>query len=182
MLSFAHFERALPLSEFLSTFGTVEDRVRWDAGKSRVHLIPEQTTSLSGFTRRMNLMILAGAWCHDCSTQCPIFERFAEVSPKILVRYLDRDAHKEIAEELKVNGGGRVPVIVVYSEDGFEVCRMGDRTHTGYRKLMGTLLPDFQSLDREAWERGFAADWLRELERSQWMLRLSPRLKRLHGD
>ena len=182
MLPFANFERALPLPEFLSTFGTDDDRIRWDAGKSRVRLSPEQTASLGTFTRRMNLLILAGAWCRDCSTQCPIFERFAEVSSSVHVRYLDRDTHADAAEELKVNGGGRVPVIVIYSEDGFEVGRMGDRTHTGYRKLMGAAVAGGTTMTADDWERGYATDWLRELERSQWMLRLSPRLKRLHGD
>jgi hypothetical protein len=29
---------------------------------------------------------------------------------------------------------------------------------------------------------GVVADWLREVERVQWVLRLSPRLRRKHGD
>jgi hypothetical protein len=60
---------------------------------------------------------------------------------------------------------------VFFSEDGFEVARYGERTLATYRRLAG-----------EATGGDVAADWLREFERVQWILRLSPRLRKLHGD
>ena len=83
----------------------------------------------------MSVLCLAGAWCGDCVNQCPIFDHFERLNPRISVRYFDRDTHADLARELKVCGGARVPVVVFLSEDGFEVGRFGDRTLAKYRKL-----------------------------------------------
>ncbi len=171
MLPFAKFDAALPYDRFLTEFGSPGDKARWDGTREAVTLNAEQRALLAKFTRRTNVLVLAGAWCGDCAAQCPIFERFAEAAPALVVRYLDRDAHPDAQAELKINGGDRVPVAVFFSEDGFEVARYGERTLATYRRLAG-----------ETTDGDVAADWLREFERVQWILRLSPRLRKLHGD
>ena len=88
----------------------------------------------------MNVLCLAGAWCGDCIQQCPIFEQFARAAPVLQVRYLDRDEHADAQQELRVNGGDRVPVVVFFSEDGFEVARYGERTLARYRQLVAQLV------------------------------------------
>ncbi len=178
MLAFDNFSSAIPYNAFFSQFGTDADRANWDRIRSTVELTPGQKSLLGTFVRKMNVLVLAGAWCGDCVNQCPIFERFAEVAPMLDVRYLDRDAFPAAQEELKINGGNRVPVVVFYSEDGFEVARYGERPLSTYRRMMaadqGQPLPP---VDRLA---GAVQDWLDEFERVQYILRLSPRLKRLH--
>jgi thiol-disulfide isomerase/thioredoxin len=171
MLPFSHFDAALPYDRFLSQFGSAGDKARWDRTREAVALTDEQRALLAKFTRRTNVLVLAGAWCGDCAAQCPIFERFAEAAPVLAVRYLDRDAHSEAQKELKINGGDRVPVAVFFSEDGFEVARYGERTLAAYRRMIG-----------EPSGGDVAADWLREFERVQWILKLSPRLRKLHGE
>ena len=84
-------------------------------------LTDAQKKLLGTFKREMHVLVLAGVWCGDCSSQCPIFERFAELAPVIQLRYLDRDVHADVQQELKINGGNRVPVAVFFSEDGLEV-------------------------------------------------------------
>ena len=171
MLPFSHFDAALSYDHFLTQFGSAGDKARWDRTRESVALTDEQRALLAKFTRRTNVLVLAGAWCGDCAAQCPIFERFAEAAPTLAVRYLDRDAHPDAQQELRINGGDRVPVAVFFSEDGFEVARYGERTLAAYRRMIG-----------EASGGDVVADWLREFERVQWILRLSPRLRRLHGD
>jgi thiol-disulfide isomerase/thioredoxin len=171
MLPFSHFDAALPYDRFLTQFGSTGDKARWDRTREAVSLTDEQRALLAKFTRKTNVLVLAGAWCGDCAAQCPIFERFAEAAPALAVRYLDRDAHPDAQQELKINGGNRVPVVVFFSEDGFEVARYGERTLATYRRLAG-----------ESSGGDVVADWLREFERVQWILRLSPRLRKLHGD
>ena len=92
-----------------------------------------------GWYKTINLLVLAGAWCGDCAGQCPLFEKFAEIAPAIVPRYLDRDAHPAAQDALKINGGNRVPVVVFFSEDGLEVARYGERTLTTYRNLVAQL-------------------------------------------
>jgi hypothetical protein len=178
VLPFDAFAAALPYAEFLSQFGTEPDRANWDRVRSQVVLTPEQTTLLKTFARKTHVRLLAGAWCGDCVNQCPIFEKFAEAAPVLDVKYLDRDAFPAVQEELKVNGGNRVPVVVFYSEDGFEVARYGERPLSTYRRMMAA----DQGLPAPPGDRlaGATQDWLDEFERVQAILWLSPRLKRLH--
>lgn len=177
MIAFASFESALPYDEFLARYGQGSDRSRWDASRANVTLTEDQSAILATFVRQLNVLVLAGAWCGDCAAQCPIFEKFAEAAPVLRIRYADRDATPGLAAELSINGGKRVPVAVFFSEDGEEISRFGEKTLTAYRKagqaVTGGTLPAPGTV---------AGDWLREFERSQWVARLSPRLRRLHGD
>lgn len=184
MLPFTLFDQALPYDAFFDRFGQPGDKARWDRTRSAVELTPEQTALLSTFRRRTNVLVLAGAWCGDCAGQCPIFERFAEAAPVLNIRYLDRDAFPDAQKELQINGGNRVPVAVFFSEDGHEVARYGERTLTVYRRMAkeaggeacGTGLA---TADERA---GIVRDWLDQFERVQHILRLSPRLRKKHGD
>ncbi len=185
MLPYSHFADALPYADFFAKFGTSKDKPRWDLTKSLVALTEAQTLTLKTFTRETHVLVLAGAWCGDCASQCPILEKFAELAPSLKVRYLDRDAYPEAQKELQINGGNRVPVAVFYSEDGQEVARFGERTLTAYRMLIQTLSGESCGsgiVTANAHFAGVVQDWLDQSERVQAILRLSPRLRRLHGD
>jgi hypothetical protein len=134
----------------------------------------------------MNVMCLAGAWCGDCINQCPIFEHFAASAPVIATRYVDRDEHADVQRELQINGGNRVPVVIFFSEDGQEVARYGERTLSKYRQMMrdqtGPSCPTGINLPGDPLLNLVTQDWLNEFERVQWILRLSPRLRQVHGD
>lgn len=185
MIAFDKFRAGVPYAEFLATHGKPADRDRWDRARAAVHLTDEQQKLLASFTRETNLLVLAGAWCGDCAANCPIFDRFAEVAPVLKVRYLDRDVHADVQAELKINGGNRVPVVVFFSEDGQEVARYGERTLTAYRKMIAQIGGDTCSsgiVSANSFLADVTADWLREVERVQWILRLSPRLRTKHGD
>jgi hypothetical protein len=187
MLNWAElFAEALPYGAFLDRYATPEQRRRWDAMHARVSLSAEQTALLGGFTRRMPVFVLNGAWCGDCINQVPIFDHIDRAAPAFEVRYLDRDARPEVREALMVNGGQRVPVVVFLSEDFHEVFRYGDRTISTYRRMAATQLgpscptglvpPDDHALE------AVVSDWLVEFERAQLLLRLSARLREMHGD
>src|SRR3954462_15134753 len=124
MLDFAKkFEAGLPYAEFLNVHGTDEHRRRWADLHARIKLTAAQRALIESFKREMKVLCLAGNWCGDCVNQCPIFDHFAQANPRLVVHYLDRDTHPDVAAELKVCGGARVPVVMILSEDGFEVAR-----------------------------------------------------------
>jgi hypothetical protein len=183
---FAKFEAGLPLADFLAKYGSDAHRARWQAAAEQTALTDAQKELLGTFTRRTNVLVLAGAWCGDCSSQCVIFERFAEAAPVIRTHYLDRDAHADIQAELQINGGNRVPVAVFLSEDGHEVARYGERTLARYRQLVAQATGEGCATGfvkgADPVRQAEVQDWLDEFERVQWILRLSPRLRRLHGD
>ncbi len=182
MLNGSILSAAMPYAEFLAKHGTPSDLARWDKSRSAVSMTEAQTRILKAFVRRVDVLFLAGAWCGDCAFHCPILEKIAEVAPVLQVRYLDRDIHAEVQRELQINGGNRVPVAVFFSEDGLESARYGEKTLSEYRRLVRGVVPEgtFPAIGDRMAEA--VADWLHEVERVQWMLRLSPRLRRLHGD
>ena len=183
---FAKYSQGLSYSDFLARYATDAHKTRWRQVYDQVQLTPAQRELLATFRRKMPVLCLAGAWCGDCSGQCPIFTHFAAAAPVIELRYLDRDEHADAQLELKINGGDRVPVLVFFSEDGHEVARYGERTLSKYRQLVrdlgGAGCPTGVVASGDPLFAQVIQDWLGEFERVQWILRLSPRLRKLHND
>jgi hypothetical protein len=180
------FEQGLSYADFLQRHGNDMHRQRWQQVHAQVSLTPAQRQILASFTRRMPVLCLAGAWCGDCVNQCPIYDHFAAATPTIQLRFLDRDVLPDVKQALRINGGDRVPVVVFFSEDRFEVARFGERTLSKYRQLMrdqaGPSCPTGITIGTDPLLVQVTQDWLNEFERVQWLLRLSPRLRQLHAD
>ncbi len=187
MLDFgAKLTEGLTYDDFLARHGTDEQRRRWADFHQRVKLSDPQKSLLANFQREMKVLCLAGAWCGDCVNQCPIFDHFARANERIELRFFDRDTHPDLAAELKVCGGARVPVVVFLSEDDFEVARFGDRTLARYRKLVadqfGPSCPTGLVPPDEGLIAAVVQEWLDVFERAQLILRTSARLREKHGD
>ena len=182
----AAFQAALPYGDFLDRFATAEQRARWDAFHARVSLTPAQKELLGGFVRRMPVLVLSGAWCGDCVNQCPIFAHFAAASRAVDVRFLDRDAHPDIAAHLQVCGGQRVPTVAFLSEDWHPVLVYGDKTLAAYRSAASSQLGSSCATGvvppADDLIAAVTSDWLDQFERVQLILRLSGRLRQIHGD
>jgi hypothetical protein len=180
------FNSALRYREFLDTCANESHRQRWQALYDRVQLTNAQIQLLAGFTRQMNVLCLTGAWCGDCVNQCPILLRFADASPQIDLRFVDRDENTTLRDYLSICFGNRVPMVVFLSEEFAECGRYGDRTLSKYREMAQTLLgaacPTGSGGANPDLLAAVTAEWLSEFERIQLMLRLSPRLRRIHGD
>jgi len=178
------FDSALTYDDFLAVCGSDDHRSRWADAWARFELTDAQKSLLAGFTREMNLLCLAGAWCGDCVNQCPILEHFARACPRINLRFVDRDEGAALAAELKICGGNRVPVVLFLAEDFAECGRYGDRTLSKYRQmaaeLSGAACPT--GIAGTSPMEQVAQEWLNEIERIQLMLRVSPRLRERHGD
>lgn len=174
----------LSYTSFLEKYGTDAHKLRWQQLYDQVKLTDAQKTLLKSFTRTMPALCLAGAWCGDCVNQCPIFEHFAQAAPVIQMRYLDRDEHSDVQQALQINGGNRVPVVVFFSEDGSEVARYGERTLSKYRAMMQEQAGASCStgIGKDGLLGAVTQEWLNEFERVQWILRLSPRLRKIHND
>lgn len=182
----AAFAQAHSYSAFLDRHATPDQRARWDAFHAKVTLTAEQRSLLGGFVRTMPVLVLSGAWCGDCVNQCPIFDHFAAAAPSIDLRFLDRDALPDIAAHIKVCGGQRVPVAVFFSEDFTPLLAYGDKTISSYRTAAaaqlgascasGVVPPPAELVT------AVVREWLEQFERVQLMLRLSGRLRQLHGD
>jgi thiol-disulfide isomerase/thioredoxin len=180
------FQTALPYADFLAKYGSDEHRRRWSDFHGRVKITPAQRALLGSFTREMNVLVMAGAWCGDCVQQCPIFEHLIAAAPTVHVRYIDRDADESVKAQLSIMGGARVPMVVFLSEEGAEAARFGDRTISKYRQIakdqLGPSCPTGLVAPPDELIAAVTQDWLDIFERIHLMLRLSPKLREKHGD
>ena len=180
------FAAALPYARYVLT-GTDEQQRRWKQVYDAAAVTELQEKLLAGFQRDMKVLIVSGIWCGDCVQQVPLLQRIVEGNPQRLeLRVVDRDAHKNLSEQLRINGGVRVPVVLFMAED-FELCSTcGDRTLSRYRALaagqLGASCPIAISPSAPDEMAATLQDWLDEFERVQLMLRISGRLRQKHGD
>ena len=181
----AKFEVALPYKLYMDA-STEEQQSRWQAVYDRVTLTDAQKQLLGGFTRKLNVLCMSGAWCGDCVRQGPMLQRIAEASNVIDLRFLDRDLNPDLREHLRVLGGMRVPVAVFLSEDFLECGRFGAKTLSTYRRMVAEQIgPSCPTGIVPPPEEELAVgtqDWLDMFERAQLALRLSPMLRERYGD
>jgi thiol-disulfide isomerase/thioredoxin len=180
----SRFEAGLPYADYLAT--DADKAANWNTIYEQIALTDAQRTLIEGFARSMNVLCLSGIWCGDCAQQGPLIQRIAEANTRIRLRWVDRDEQPELAEQLKVNAGLRVPMLVFTAEDFEPVSVFGDRTLSRYRSIASRQLggacplPGAPVPDDEL--KSTLQDWLDEFERVHLLLRLSGRLRQKHGD
>ena len=180
-----HFDQAVEYDAFLEK----EDQRHADRWRETERRLPDLTNDqverLKGFGREVNILFYCGVWCGDCARQGPMLKKIADaIGPEVHLRFIDRAESEELQDELRILGALRVPVVVFLSEDFWEVGRFGDRLLHFYRAKAareigrglnaGVLSP--KALATEM------SEWVDVFERVQLMLRLSPPLRRRHGD
>lgn len=166
----------------------------WRERLAQLSLTDNQRSLLAGFTREMHVLCLSGPWCGDCALQGAAMQRIAEANPeKIHLRFLPRsEEHAELVVKSQVNGGFRVPVTYLLAEDDQPVLAMGDRTLSRYRGMANKALPPEEAAALGVGEgfRGPDFDPLAAVvqecvdffERGHLLLRLSGRMRQMHGD
>jgi thiol-disulfide isomerase/thioredoxin len=182
----AKFAAAAPYDAYVAS-GTPEQRDKWASAQSRITLTAAQRALLGAFTRPVNILTLSGIWCGDCSAQCPMLAAIAAANPALIdARFLDRDQNLDLAEEVRICGGLRVPTVLFLSEEFDLVSYLGDKTlsrlrATAVRKLGPAC--ELPGAAAPADEVGATLqDWVSEVERVHLLVRLSTKLRAKHGD
>lgn len=180
------FEQAHAYDAYVAT-GTDAQKDGWQKIYDQARLTDEQVKLVGAFTRQMKVLVSSGVWCGDCVQQIPLLAKIAEASNGTIdLRIVDRDEHSDLAEQIQICGGMRVPVAIFMAEDFELVSLFGDRTLTRYRaiakKQLGAAcaIPGAPVPDDEL--AGTLQDWLDEVERVHLLLRLSTRLRQKHND
>ena len=180
-----HFEMASDYETYLSN-SDPKHVDRWRESESRAPaLTNDQKHRLSGLNREMNVLMYCGVWCGDCSRQGAYLKSIVDTcGDKIHLRLIDRDSSEELQDELRIVGALRVPAIVFLTEDFWELGRFGDRTLSVYRSKAAREIgrrDDAGILSPKARERELG-EWVDVFERFHLMARLSPPLRKRHGD
>ena len=181
-----HFKSGMEYESFVGML-PFDQQASWVQRHGQLELTGDQQELLGSFTRDMKILCLTGPWCGDCALQGAALGRIAASQPdRIQLRFLPRDdSFAELIVSSMINAGTRVTVTWIMAED-FEPCaRIGDRTLSRYRSMARKALGPASGVLAEAPEdpvRAVLEEMLQEVERVQWMLRLSPRLRERHGD
>jgi thiol-disulfide isomerase/thioredoxin len=184
------FAAALPYDAYVKT-GTPAHQDAWRSferiARDHASLDSHQRASMEDWSRKINVLVVSGTWCGDCVHQCPLLQIIAEGRPDLIdLRFLDRDKHMDLAEQVRICGGLRVPTVLFLNEDFDFVSIMGDKSLARLRaKAAATLGPNCPLPTAEVPPDEIAAtrqDWLNEVERVHLLLRLSTKLRARHHD
>ncbi len=188
------FDTGLTYADYLAT-GNAAQQEGWGRIGGEVALTAAQRAVLGGATRDMNVLVVSGIWCGDCVRQGPMIQHIAdawgqgegeESGGACTVRWLDRDEHMDLQQQVTINGGNRVPVVIFAAEDFEPVGWAGDKLLSRYRIMAGQQLGAHCPLPGAAVPQdelaAEVADWVAEFERVALLLRLSGRLRKKHGD
>ncbi len=179
------FASALGYDEYLAASDDTHSD-RWTEMATKVVMPDDAEQRIGAFTRKLNVLVYTGVWCGDCVRQGPMLKAIADLAPCIDIRFVERDDESQLADELRINGALKVPVVVFLSEDVYELGRFGDRLLTVYRRMAATQLgaacatgivaPPADEMRAEA------AEWLDVFERMHLIVRLAPALRERYGD
>lgn len=175
------FEKA---SEYERYLGDSPDphAKRWhERADEMPRLTEEQKQRLRGHGRALNVLLVSGVWCSDCVRQGPMLRQIVDACEDgVRMRVIDRDLDSKLRDELRIMGAMRVPVVVVLTEDFFEVGRFGDQVLTTYRSMVAKETASSPHTEDDSSSE--LAEWVDIFERALLMVRLSPFLRRRHGD
>ena len=185
----SEYDQALSYDQFVALGDSEGHRPPWDQRHGQLALTDDQASLVRGFTRRMHVLCMSGTWCGDCALQGAAMQRIAESNPDAVhLRFVLRsEEHADLVVKSQINAGFRVPMTWFLAEDFQPVSCFGDRTLSRYRSMARKALP------AEEAERILAPppkdpvrevlhEVLDEFERVHLLLRLSPRLREIHGD
>jgi len=182
----AHFESALPYGAYVAS-GSPDQQQSWAAFHAKVRLTDQDRTLLASFVRRLNVLVLSGTWCGDCVQQVPILDSIARASSgAVVLRIADRDAHRDLSEQVMICGGRRVPTVLFLNEDFEFIGLAGDSTLSRLRAKAARALGAACPLPGAEVPRdeiaATARDWVDLCEQFHLLVRLSPKLRERHGD
>ncbi len=180
------FDVAQPFAPFVAGADAAQQST-WNERFQRLELDGPQHAIVDGFQRRMGILCLTGRWCGDCALQGAALARIAQAAgDRIDLRFLERsDDTAALVVTCMINAGTRVPVTWLMAEDGAPAARFGDRTLSRYRSVARKALGDSANVLAEPPDdpvRTVLQEVLDEVERVQWLLRFSPRLRAVHED
>jgi len=183
----ATFEQGMTYQDFVASGAPEGHDGQWHTRYSQLELTGDQLTLIQSFSREMKILCITGTWCGDCALQGVAMQRIAEANPLLNLRFVNRNDFPRLQMALPINAGYRVPVTFFMAEDFEPVARFGDRTLSRYRSMARKALPDGGAgivlTDPPADPvRAVLQEVLDEFERTQLLLRLSPRLRELHRD
>lgn len=81
-----------------------------------------------------SLLIIAEAWCGDCSQSIPVINKFFHGKNHIKILY--RDENPDLISQFLTNGNKAVPIVIFLDEENRSIVHWGPRTKYGTQLLL----------------------------------------------
>lgn len=104
-------------------------------------------------THPVNLLVIATTWCWDSKTNVPVFVKLADQNPKINLKIFNKDHYPFLAD--RINGGEKVPQVLIFSKDFRYLDRWVERSTAGYQ-LYGEVRKEY------GWDESVSDQFLKE--------------------
>lgn len=128
------------------------------ASVARQHLEATTVAALAGLTRDVNVVAFAEDWCGDVVRHVPVLQAMALVTPRLRVRYLEREEAPNTFVRFLTNGGEAIPKFVFLSSDWIECGNWGPMPDADRRLIArGKACQDLPGA-RERVSASYAAD------------------------
>ncbi len=82
----------------------------------------EIETGLKALKRNYIWIVITEGWCGDAAQLTPIFNKMAEITHAIDLRFVLRDEHPELMELFLTNGGKSIPKLFVIDKETSSFC------------------------------------------------------------
>ena len=121
----AIFESGMPFEEWLEAEESDMNRKAMERGLADQELEPHVEALLGALPRPVYVVAIAEGWCGDVVRHAPVLERLAQAAPKLEVRYITREQHKDVFVRFLTNGGEAIPKFVFLSSQWVECGNWG---------------------------------------------------------
>ena len=96
-------------------------RLRIQEQMDALEMPPDAVESLNALSKPVHIVAIAEDWCGDVVRHVPVLERLADACENVHVRYVTREANKDVFVRYLTNGGEAIPKFIFLS-DAFVEC------------------------------------------------------------
>lgn len=159
----AILDSGLTFEEWLVTAQSDESREAMLKGLASQALEPHVEALLGALPRPVYVVAIAEDWCGDVRRHVPVLQRLAQTAPRLEVRYITREQHKDVFVRFLTNGGEAIPKFIFVSDQFVECGNWGpmpaaDRILIARGKACGDL-----GAARNKVGLSYQADWDRRI-------------------
>jgi len=115
----------MPFEEWLQTVENEQHRDAMRLALAEQAIEPQVEALLGALPRPVHVLAIAEGWCGDVRRHVPVLQRLAQAAPKLEVRYISREQHKDVFSRFLTNGGEAIPKFVFVSDQYVECGNWG---------------------------------------------------------
>ena len=146
------YQTGVSFDEFLQS-GTEDEQDRINLYYQRLDKKFTPEDFQIDLTHPVNLLVIATTWCWDSKTNVPVIVKLADLNPNINLKIFNKDHYPFLVD--RINGGEKVPQVLIFSKDFHYLDRWVERPTAGYQ-LYGEVRKEY------GWDESVSDQFLKE--------------------